>query len=284
MKICGACERELPEDSYSQEQGRLRQSIRRCEECVAVGNQLVLMKKSSKRSEDDDCPICNLPLPLVLGHSCLRACCMKTVCNGCLLAAAKRGMNDCPFCRTPIARPAAKKELAMVRKRAKAGDPLAIFHIATKYDVGHGVARDVTRALELYERAAVLGANEAHFNLGITYYFGTDVKKDIAKAIQHFEAAAMRGHVMSRYNIGCAEENARNYDLALQHWMIAAMMGYQDALNKVKEMFMKGFATKADYAEALRGYQSAVEEMRSPDRVEALALGSDNILSMIRGD
>ena len=62
--ICGACERDLPEASYSQEQGRLRQSVRRCEECVAEGNQLVLMKKGRTRSEDDECPICNLLLPL----------------------------------------------------------------------------------------------------------------------------------------------------------------------------------------------------------------------------
>ena len=45
MKICGACERELPEDAYSGEQRGLRQSIRRCVECVAAGNELVLMKK-----------------------------------------------------------------------------------------------------------------------------------------------------------------------------------------------------------------------------------------------
>ena len=36
-------------------------------------------------------------------------------------------------------------------------------------------------------------------------------------------------------------------------------------------MFIGSLATKADYAVALRGYQSAVEEMRSPDREEALA-------------
>ena len=37
---------------------------------------------------------------------------------------------------------------------------------------------------------------------------------------------------------------------------------------------MNGLATKADYAAALRGYQNAVDEMESPDRVEAKALGS----------
>ena len=81
----------------------------------------------------------------------------------------------------------------------------------------------------------------------------------------------MRGHLSARYNLGCEEKNAGNYDLALQHFLIAAKLGDQFALNQVKAMFMSGLATKTDYAEALRGYQSAVEETRSPNRDDALA-------------
>ena len=79
MKICGACERELPEDSYSEEQRGLRQSSQRCEECVAAKNELVLMKKGSTRSEEDDCPICQLPLPLDASRFMYKSCCTKTV-------------------------------------------------------------------------------------------------------------------------------------------------------------------------------------------------------------
>ncbi|EJK51796.1 hypothetical protein THAOC_29001 [Thalassiosira oceanica] len=43
---------------------------------------------------------------------------------------------------------------------------------------------------------------------------------------------------------------------------------------------MDGLATKTDYAGALRGYQSAVEEMRSPDRKETLALSLGRIFGM----
>ena len=38
-------------------------------------------------------------------------------------------------------------------------------------------------------------------------------------------------------------------------------------------MFMEGIATKEQYAEALKGYQDAVEEMKSHDRDEAERLG-----------
>jgi len=102
----------------------------------------------------------------------------------------------------------------------------------------------------------------------------------MAKAFRHYEAAAMSGEVSARHNLGCEEFTAQHYDLALQHWMIAAKMGYQDAPDSVKGLSLEGLATKADYADALRGYQSAIEEMRSPNRGEALALGRDKILSM----
>ena len=279
MKICGACERELPDGSYIEEQRGMRQSSRRCEECVATGKQLVLMKKGRTRSEDDDCPICQLPLPLVANQSMFKPCCVKIVCNGCDLAARKRGMRDCPFCRTPV--PNGSQALAMVQKRVDAGDPKAIYFLGEQYRFGqYGLETDVTRAVELYERAAELGVKEAHYSLGCLYIEGTDVEKDTAKAFQHFEKASMCGQVSARYNLGCMEYKARNYDLALQHWMISVKSGHEYSLNAVKTSFMNGHASEADYAAALRGYQNAVEEMSSPDRDEAKPLGIDEINKM----
>ena len=51
-----------------------------------AGNQLVLLKKGRERSEEVECPICNLLLPLRLDQSSVQACCMKEVCVGCILA------------------------------------------------------------------------------------------------------------------------------------------------------------------------------------------------------
>ena len=240
---------------------------------MATGNQLVLMKKGSKRSEEDDCPLCQLPMPLDEGQTSqttFKTCCMKLVCNGCILAAKKRGMKDCPFCRAPT--PDESQILFNIKKRVDAGDPVAMRHLGGKYAYGlGGLQKDVTRAVELWERAAELGVKEAHCNLGYRYDLGEGVEKDTAKAIQHYEAAAVMGHVHARFNLGIVEFDAGNHDLALQHYMIAAKLGDQDALCNVKTLFVNGLATKADYAGALRGHQSAVEDMRSSDREEALA-------------
>ena len=94
----------------------------------------------------------------------------------------------------------------MIRKRADAGDPVAICGLGSKYCFGRlGLEKDVTRAVELYKRAAKLGEKEAIFSLGVLYSEGEDVETDIDKAIRHYEAAAMLGHVVARFYLGCVE-------------------------------------------------------------------------------
>ncbi|EJK53694.1 hypothetical protein THAOC_26814 [Thalassiosira oceanica] len=104
----------------------------------------------------------------------------------------------------------------------------------------------------------VVGIGSGKCNLGLLYANGSDVEKDMDKAFRHYEAAAMKGHVFARHNLGCEEFETGNYDLALQHWMIAAKLGDEHSLTNVKRLFMAGLATKADYAGALRGYKKAL--------------------------
>ncbi|EJK64162.1 hypothetical protein THAOC_15131, partial [Thalassiosira oceanica] len=151
-------------------------------------------------------------------------------------------------------------------------------NLPAAYEYGqHGLEKNVTRAVELYERAADLGLKEAHFGLGVLYAEGKEVAKDMDKAMGHYETAAVCGHVSARNNLGCEEGEARNYELALQHMVIAASLGHEKSLNMVKALFMSGLATKADYAGALRGYQNAIEEMSSTDRDDAKVLEIDKI-------
>ena len=247
---------------------------------MAAGNELVLMKKGRTKSEKDDCPICQLPLPLDAGkQSYFQKCCMKQVCNGCALAARKCGMGsvNCPFCRAPP--PNESQSNAILQARVDAGDPAAIYFLGTQHGCGlGGFVRDASKAAELYERAAELGENNAHFNLANLYAKGTEVEKDAAKATRHLEVAAMGGHVFARRRLGYEEGMAGNYDISLQHFLIAAKLGCDDSLGMVKATFISGLATKADYAAALRGYQNAVEEMSSHDREEAKALGIEKIM------
>ncbi|EJK45980.1 hypothetical protein THAOC_35380 [Thalassiosira oceanica] len=242
---------------------------------VAQNLQQQLMASGHERPEEDACPICFDLIELPMNeHSKMNVCCMKKVCNGCRLAAHQRGIyGRCPFCRTPFANDDASG-LAMVQKRVIKGDAEAIAHLGCKYYYGElGLAKNVPGAIELYTEAAELGSVNAHHRLGVAYYTGDGVEEDKPRGIDHLQQAAMKGHVASRNNLGVAEYKNGHYEVAVQHWMISAKMGFEMSLNSIKEMFKVGHATKAQYAEALLGYRDAVEETKSPQREEAKRLG-----------
>ncbi|EJK44474.1 hypothetical protein THAOC_36983 [Thalassiosira oceanica] len=206
-----------------------------------------LMASGHERPEGDRCPICFdlIELP-VATYSSINVCCMKRVCDGCLLAARQPGMNGlCEFCRTPFIDDNASM-LSMIQKRVSKGDAEAINQLGEIYYYGElGLTKDVPRAMELWTEAAELGSIDAHCRLGRRYFTGEGVEENKPRGIHHWQQAAMEGHVMSRNNLGAAEKNNGNYELALQHWMISAKMGYDNSLNHIKEMFKVGHATKA---------------------------------------
>ena len=97
------------------------------------------------------------------------------------------------------------------------------------------------------------------------------VERDEKKANHYWELAAMGGVVEARHNLGNAEGRKGNMDRALKHYMIAAGSGDNNSLDMIKQMFLKGFATKDDYAKALQTYQAHLNEIKSPQRDEAAA-------------
>ena len=181
-------------------------------------------------------------------------------------------MTDCPFCRTP--RPDSDADnLAMIISRVKKKDPEAIHFLGNQYFYGQlGLQKDMEKAVELITEAAELGSIEALYNLGVAYRRGYGVEQDKTKGVQLYEKAAMQGHAESRYNLGRCEGMKGNHDRAVKHLLISAKMGYKESLEKIKTQLMRGNATKGQYTEALKGYQDAVEEMKSHDRDEAKRL------------
>ena len=64
---------------------------------------------------------------------------------------------------------------------------------------------------------------------------------------------------------------AGNMDRALKHFMIAVEGGYNESLNTIQRMYSNGYATRDDYANALRAYQAYLEEIKSDQRDKAFA-------------
>ena len=242
---------------------------------LAAARNLELMARGLERAEGDACTICFLDIGLPMhDHSKMNFCCMKRVCDGCILAASQRGINDiCPFCRTALPT-GDDASLAMIQKRVGKADAEAINQLGERYYNGSlGLTKDVPRAMELWTEAAELGSLLAKYKLGIAYCTGHGVEEDEQRGIQNWQQSAMGGDAPSRHCLGIVENGNGNYQLAVQHLMISAKMGYEKSLNLIKDMFKGGDATKAQYAEALVGYRDAVEEMKSPQREEAKRLG-----------
>ena len=85
----------------------------------------------------------------------------------------------------------------------------------------------------------------------------------------------MGGNEVARHNLGVVEERKGNMDRALKHHLIAVRSGNDKSLEIIKEMYSIGYATKDNYAKALRSYQTYLAEIKSNQRDEAAAFDSE---------
>ena len=232
-----------------------------------------LFKQPPQKGE---CPICFLRMPSLKTGSRYQACCGKIICCGCVYASAKMDGNVdqlCPFCRT-LAPKTDEEAVKLSNKRAELDDAEAIYSLGFDYSRGdNGLPQDYEKALELWHQAAELDCTKAYYSIGNAYVFGRGVERNETKAMHYWELAAIGGNAEARYNIGSTEVQALagNMDRALKHFMIAVGSGDHDSLKQIKQFYSKGYATKDDYANALRAYQAYLKEIKSDQRDKAAA-------------
>ena len=86
------------------------------------------------------------------------------------------------------------------------------------------------------------------------------------KVYNHLKEAAIAGHPIARHNLGVVELGVGREDRAVKHWIIAANLGYDTSLKKLRECYAKGFISKEDFAATLRAHQAALNATKSPQR------------------
>jgi len=223
--------------------------------------------------KNEDCPICFIRMPCLSTGYKYKSCCGKVICSGCIYAVKNmiKGADLCPFCRTSA--PSSNKEIVeRINKRADVGDAMAIYNQGCYYNAGSdGFPQNYTKALELFHRAGELGDAKAYYSIGCAYDNGRGVERDINKARNYWERAAMRGNIMARHNLACLEGKSKNFEKAFKHLMIAVRSGDAECLKKIGWLYSKGHATKEDYTKALRARQLYVDEIRSDQRDKAAA-------------
>ena len=220
----------------------------------------------------ETCPVCFLKIPVDPTQYGTQPCCQQMICSGCWHEMDRRGKDLCPMCRKE--KPQSDAELtAMLQERAHSGSAAAMFELGSIYASGvHGLDQDLSRAVDLWTRAAHLGSAKAQHNLGV---FHED--NDPAKARSFYECAAMGGFCDARYILARIECNEKkNPSAALKHVMISAKMGHAPSLAIVESMFKQEIATKDEYEEAWIGFKSALDEMESPSRAKARQYFAEN--------
>ena len=226
-----------------------------------------LLFKQPERNHFGDCPICCLPLPIEPKKCTLMSCCSKLICNGCDHANQKRErearlQEKCPFCRKPL--PESDEEMNdQWMKRAEANnDPVAMRYIGTeRYKKG-----DYRAAFEYWTRAAALGDVVAHYQLSCLYREGKAVEKDGKREQYHLKEAAIGGHPDARHNLALLEKKNGRLNRSMKHFIIAAKLGDDQSLERIKKGYKAGHVSKEDFTGARRGYQAAIVATKSPQR------------------
>jgi TPR repeat protein len=95
------------------------------------------------------------------------------------------------------------------KEAAERGDPAGKHLLASLYYQGHGVAKDVQRAVALFTEAADAGFRPSQANLALMYSVGDGVQRDPAKAVAYGMRAAEAGDVQSQFNLGQAYRRRR---------------------------------------------------------------------------
>jgi TPR repeat protein/membrane protease YdiL (CAAX protease family) len=167
---------------------------------------------------------------------------------------------------------AADESIAIVRQSAPdtflsaalAGDPKAATNLGFFYQSGPASTRDLSKAVQWYQKAADQGYARAQADLGNLYEKGLGVPKDLAVAVSWYRKAADQGYARAQANLGYLYENG----LGIPKDLVAAVDWYQKAANQgsaVAEtnlgyLYEKGMGVSQDLKMAASWYRKAADQ------------------------
>jgi TPR repeat protein len=146
---------------------------------------------------------------------------------------------------------------------AQRGDSGAQFYVANAYEEGRGVAKDLTKAFEWYNKAAANKHNGAQFKVGECYANGWGVLKNPAKASIWYKKAAANGSSLAKKRLadiktGQLAAKSREKALAIER-------------KKVKEQRQRLEAERAEKARLEKAKQQRLAAEKKRKREERLA-------------
>ena len=131
-----------------------------------------------------------------------------------------------------------KEQQNCMLKGVKLGEADAMFALATLYQDGKGVKKDLQKAVSLYESSAKKGLAAAQFNLGVMYANGTGVIQDFYAAKDWYTKAAAQNYAAAQFNLALLYFEGQGVDKSVEMsfiWnTVAEFNGHKDASHSRK--------------------------------------------------
>ena len=161
----------------------------------------------------------------------------------------------------------AREAVALLEKAADAGNGSAVYALAKLYRDGSGsgaVEKNIVRAVELFERAAVeYQSDHAAYQLGKLYLNGEDIPKDTREAIRWLEQASDQGNQYAQYALAVVYlsdgEIPKDVARALPLLAQSAGAGNEHALYRLGRLYLAGEDVPKDTERAVRYLTEAAE-------------------------
>lgn len=117
------------------------------------------------------------------------------------------------------------------------------------------ITKDVVKANELLEKAALAGSTMAQFELGKMYETGDGFTKNMDDAILWYEKAAKGGNALAQFRLG--ELSSQDFSKSFEWYLKAAEQGIADAQYKVSLAYEHGKGVKRNNVLAIEWLEKA---------------------------
>lgn len=143
---------------------------------------------------------------------------------------------------------------------ANAGYAASQVNLGNLYRRGHGVERNVMKALQLFElavaqdyAAALVASGELHMEAG-----------NYVRGIEYLDKGVERGVVTGHHYLGLASQNGwgvpRDFAEAARHYLVAAKEGHAKSQGALGHLYREGYGVDQSLVEAAKWYTFAADQ------------------------
>jgi localization factor PodJL len=151
-----------------------------------------------------------------------------------------------------------------LRRAALAGEPAALYEVASRLEEARGVPRDLAMAARLFETAAQTGLAPAQFRLGHLHESGVGVPRDPTLARIWYERAAAAGNTQAMHNLGVLHAEGRDgkpdYASAVTWFKQASEHGVRDSQYNLAVLLARGVGARQDLSQSYKWFALAARE------------------------